>query len=422
MVSKRDEFPAAVSRAVSRRAGLHCSNPECGRATTGPQAFNELGVINIGVGAHITAAAPGGKRYDKSLTSEERSSPNNCVWLCQNCAKAIDSDETAFPIEKLRAWKEQRERRQRESICALPNSGIAILERRLSGHANMVWDVVVTPDGRRIVSASNDRTAKVWDASTGSELFTLKGHKAFVCSVSIASDSYRVATGAMDGEVIIWSLRNAEQLATLNHGSDDAKVSWRPDGNALITGGADGCLRLWRAADAAEVSKFSLHARPILKVACMRDNQRVVSVSADQTVRICDIDSLCCLKIFAGHTGDVNSVAITPDERFLVSASGDQTLRIWVLETGLCSRILYGHDEVVWRVAISPDGRILASGSGDDTVRLWDIETGKLLQKLSHPDCIAAVTFSQTDGRLVVGCDDAKIYIYGIESSKLPAS
>jgi WD40 repeat protein len=357
MVGKRVEFPAAVSRAVSRRAGLHCSNPECGRATTGPQAFNELGVINIGVGAHITAAAPGGKRYDKSLTSEERSSANNCVWLCQDCAKLIDSDETAFPIEKLRAWKEQRERRQLESISALPNSGIAILERRLSGHANMVWDVVVTPDGRRIVSASNDRTAKVWDASTGSELFTLKGHKAFVCSVSIASDSYRVATGAMDGEVIIWSLRNAEQLATLNHGSDDAKVSWRPDGNALITGGADGCLRLWRAADAAEVSKSSLHARPILKVACMRDNQRVVSVSADQTVRICDIDSLCCLKIFAGHTGDVNSVAITPDERFLVSASGDQTLRIWVLETGLCSRILYGHDEVVWRVAISPDGR-----------------------------------------------------------------
>ena len=54
MVGKRDEFPAAVLRAVSRRAGLHCSNPECGRPTTGPQAFDELGVINIGVGAHIT--------------------------------------------------------------------------------------------------------------------------------------------------------------------------------------------------------------------------------------------------------------------------------------------------------------------------------------------------------------------------------
>jgi hypothetical protein len=178
MVGKRDEFPAAVLRAVSRRAGLHCSNPECGRPTTGPQAFDELGVINIGVGAHITAAAPGGKRYGKSLTSEKRRSANNCVWLCQDCAKLIDSDETAFPIERLRAWKDQRERRQLESISALANSGIAILERRLSGHANMVWDVVVSPDGRRIVSASNDRTAKVWDASTGFELFTLKGHKA----------------------------------------------------------------------------------------------------------------------------------------------------------------------------------------------------------------------------------------------------
>jgi len=415
MVGKRDEFPESVLRAVSRRAGLHCSNPACDCPTTGPQAANELGVINIGVGAHITAAASGGKRYDKSLISEERSSADNCVWLCQNCAKLIDSDETACPIELLRAWKEQRERRQLEAISALSDSGIAILERRLSGHANMVWDVLVTQDGRRIVSASNDRTAKVWDVSSGSELFTLRGHKAYVCSISIASDSHRVATGAMDGEVIVWGLRNAEQLATFNHGSDDAKVSWRPYADGLITGGADGCLRMWRAVDATEVSRMPLHSRPILEVACMRDNRRVVSVSADQTVRMCDIDELRCLQVFAGHTGDVNSVAITPDERFLVSASGDQTLRIWALETGLCSRILCGHDEVVWRVAISPDGRILASGSGDDTVRLWDLETGKLLQTLPHPDCIAAVTFSQTDGRLVVGCDDAKIYLYRIQ-------
>jgi hypothetical protein len=64
MVGKRDEFPEAVLRAVSRRAGLHCSNPKCGSATTGPQASDELSVINIGVGAHITAAASGGKRYD----------------------------------------------------------------------------------------------------------------------------------------------------------------------------------------------------------------------------------------------------------------------------------------------------------------------------------------------------------------------
>jgi WD40 repeat protein len=121
--------------------------------------------------------------------------------------------------------------------------------------------------------------------------------------------------------------------------------------------------------------------------------------------------------VFSGHTGEVNSVAIAPDERFMVTASGDHTLRIWELETGNCSRVLLGHDEVVWRVAVSPNGRILASGSGDDTVRLWDIKTGALLQTLPHPDCIAAVTFSPMDGRLVVGCDDANIYVYAVDDA-----
>ncbi|MGJ4949011.1 hypothetical protein [Bradyrhizobium sp. HKCCYLS20291] len=79
-------------------------------------------MINIGVGAHITAAAPGGKRYAKSLTSEERRSPNNCIWLCQNCAKLIDSDETAFSTERLHDWKMRREVRQSELILALPDS------------------------------------------------------------------------------------------------------------------------------------------------------------------------------------------------------------------------------------------------------------------------------------------------------------
>lgn len=418
MAGQRDDFSEAVLRAVSRRVGLFCSNPGCRHPTTGPQVSDPLGVINIGVGAHIAAASPGGKRYDGSQTPQERSSAHNCIWLCQDCAKLIDSDEGAFSVETLRAWKDQQERKQLESISAAPNSGIATLERRLGGHTNMVWDVVVAPDGRRIVSASNDRTVKVWDSASGAELFTFGGHKAFVCSVAIASDSYRVATGALDGEVILWNLRDAKHLARVDHGADDAKVSWRPDGGGLITGGADGRLRLWQAEDATEVSSVSLHDRPVLKVACLRDNRRVVSVSADQTVRVCDMESQRCLKIFEGHTGDANSVAITPDERFLVSASGDHTLRIWILETGSCTQVIHGHDDIIWRVAISPDGKILASGSGDDTVRLWDIDTGKLLQTLPHPDCVAAVTFSQVDGRLVVGCDDAEIYVYRVKSSK----
>jgi len=61
--------------------------------------------VNIGVAAHITAASPGFCRYDPTLTSDERSSISNGIWLCQSCAKLIDSDESEYTIEKLRKWK-----------------------------------------------------------------------------------------------------------------------------------------------------------------------------------------------------------------------------------------------------------------------------------------------------------------------------
>jgi hypothetical protein len=417
--TNRDDFSPAVINALSRRSGQRCSNPACGRPTSGPRPSNDTGSINIGVAAHITSAAPGGKRFDSSLSPEERRSAHNGIWLCQDCGKLIDSDDITYSVAILNGWKEIAERTALEAISGTLEHGIAFLERRLSGHKNMVWDVAITSDGRKIVSSSNDMTAKVWDAASGSELCTLRGHNAFVCSVSIAPDSRQAATGALDGEVIIWDLQNAKRLAQLHHGASDAKVSWQTDGNFLVTGGADGHLRSWRAPDFSQPASVSLHSQPILKVACLRDKRHVVSVSADETIRICDLLDMKCVRIFTGHAGEVNSVAITPDECFLVTASGDHTLRIWNLASGECSKVLLGHDEVVWRVAISPDGKILASGSGDDTVRLWSVESGKLLQTLPHPDCIAAVTFSPVDKRLVVGCDDSHIYIYKIDPTRV---
>src|ERR1700686_2288603 len=241
----RDEFGADVIRALSRRTGQCCSNQNCGKPTSGLQPSNFMGVINIGVAAHITAAAPGGKRYDALLTPDERRAPKNGIWLCQNCGKLIDSDEITYSVSVLRGWKDQAERRAFEAISGHPKNAVAILERRLSGHTNMVWDVAVTPDGQRIVSASNDESVKVWDSASGAVLFTLTGHESFVCSLSVASNGSQLATGAMDGRIIIWNLFNADCLARLDHGAADAKVSWKPNASVLISGGADGRLCGW---------------------------------------------------------------------------------------------------------------------------------------------------------------------------------
>jgi hypothetical protein len=108
-MTDRDEFPRRVVIQLAARAGHNCSNPNCRRPTSGPDS--EQGTVNIGVAAHISAAAPGGPRFDSQLTSIERSAASNGIWLCQSCAKLIDSDPVNFTPDLLLSWKESSEAR-----------------------------------------------------------------------------------------------------------------------------------------------------------------------------------------------------------------------------------------------------------------------------------------------------------------------
>ena len=113
----RDDFSLKTKETLAKRVNYHCSNPECCKQTSGPQEDPE-GTINIGVAAHITAAAsgPGAARFDASLSSEERKSVKNGIWLCQSCAKLIDSDEASYTVEKIRRWKASAESKAKEAL------------------------------------------------------------------------------------------------------------------------------------------------------------------------------------------------------------------------------------------------------------------------------------------------------------------
>lgn len=104
----RDDFPEETKRAIAHRANLTCSNPKCGATTAGPQK-DPTKALNIGVAAHISAASQGGPRYSLELTTEQRKSAENGIWLCQNCAKIVDNDESLYTEKILLAWKTIRE-------------------------------------------------------------------------------------------------------------------------------------------------------------------------------------------------------------------------------------------------------------------------------------------------------------------------
>jgi hypothetical protein len=105
---QRDEFPEATKRVVAARVAYRCSNPDCRAPTAGPRL--ETGkTLNVGVAAHVSAAAPGGPRYDPTLSPEQRCDIRNAIWLCQNCAKLIDNDTQRFTSRVLLAWRELAE-------------------------------------------------------------------------------------------------------------------------------------------------------------------------------------------------------------------------------------------------------------------------------------------------------------------------
>lgn len=104
----RDDFSSRVKETLAKRVGHRCSNPKCRRLTSGPhEEFSRS--VNIGVASHITAAAANGPRYDSSLSPSQRAGILNGIWLCQICAKLIDSDITRYSSDLLYSWKREAE-------------------------------------------------------------------------------------------------------------------------------------------------------------------------------------------------------------------------------------------------------------------------------------------------------------------------
>lgn len=120
MASDRDNFPEKVIRTLQERAGNRCSNQNCACVTSGPHT-NPDKASRIGVAAHITAAAKNGPRFDPTLSTEERSSIQNGIWLCQSCSRLIDVDPENYPVAVLQQWRQNTEDQARQEIegCSL---------------------------------------------------------------------------------------------------------------------------------------------------------------------------------------------------------------------------------------------------------------------------------------------------------------
>ena len=137
---ERDDFNPKTTEILAKRASYICSNPDCRCLTLCPSEKDIEKYIYIGKGAHITAAARNGPRYDSSLTREQRFSIENGIFLCSNCSDMIDKNGGLdFSVEVLKKWKNDHESWVKENLNRSPQSLISVVngEHYAKGKGNI---------------------------------------------------------------------------------------------------------------------------------------------------------------------------------------------------------------------------------------------------------------------------------------------
>jgi hypothetical protein len=242
--------------------------------------------------------------------------------------------------------------------------------RTFAGHAKAVESVAFSPDGRRVLTGSWDTTAKLWEAETGKELRTFSGRSGPVSAVAFSPDGARALTGG-DTAVLSWDVETGQQLRSFPEGWS---VAFSPDGGRLLTGRGDGTATLWDAATVTPLRSFSGHASRLWSVAFSPDGRRVLTGSWDGTAKLWDAESGRSIRSFAGHLGPVKSAALSPDGRRILTGSADETTRLWDAETGECLAILVSFTDGSWAV-VDPTGRFDGSNDGDVEGLHWVVGT-----------------------------------------------
>jgi WD40 repeat protein len=299
----------------------------------------------------------------------------------------------------------------------------------LEGHSGGVLGVAVTPDGKRAVSASTDKTLKVWDLETGRVLNTLEGHSGGVLGVAVTPDGKRaVSAASCDNTLKIWDLETGCVLDTLEgHVYSVAGVAVTADGKRAVSASWDSTLKVWDVETGRELRTLRAYPGSVADVAVTLDGKRAVSASdgvdSASTLKVWNLETGSTLATLEGHSDGVLGVAVSPDGKRAVSASRDRTLRVWDLETDCAVRTLKGHSDGVVHVAITPDGKRAVSASMDKTLRVWDLETDCAVRTLKgHSDRVAGVAVIPDSKRAVSASWDSTLKVWDVETGSTLAT
>lgn len=255
----------------------------------------------------------------------------------------------------------------------------------LSGHKRSILEATFSPDGRQLVTASEDRTARLWDVTTGKLLRTFSGHKGGVRSVAFSPDGRVLATASVDQTAKMWDMATGRPLLTLSaHASGVVSVRFSPDGHRLITAYDDMTAKTWDTDSGnplltIEGPRHTSHGDGMRLVA-FSQNGKLIAIASGAVVTVWNSESGRKISLLSGQLDSISSVAFRPpDGAQLATASHDGTTRLWDIEAGQVVLDLFiGSGERISDVAFSKDGQYLAT-TGVQRLRQYPLNVKELL-------------------------------------------
>ncbi|KAG9070336.1 hypothetical protein KI688_009673 [Linnemannia hyalina] len=254
-----------------------------------------------------------------------------------------------------------------------------------------VRSVVFSPDSRRIVSGCENGAVQLWDCTSGKEVLGrypwsqswieplgIKRHTHCIRSLAYSPCGKRIASASNDKTVRLWNSETAACLFVLEgHTEWVASVRFSPDGRQLVSGSGDGTIRFWDSEMGEPGVVLSPSLGVIASLAISPDCRWVASGHADGDVQLWDMHSGSPGPVLQGHTKIVTGIAFSPDGQLIATTSNDRTVMLWDASTGDLISTFDGHWHSISYIAFSPDGLTIASGSNDGMVRLWEVNSGR---------------------------------------------
>ncbi|WP_433934897.1 protein kinase [Sorangium cellulosum] len=299
--------------------------------------------------------------------------------------------------------------------------------RAVFSHPDSVLDASYSPDGKRIVTASVDNTARVWNADGTGEPLVLRGHEERVFSAAFSPDGKRILTTSFDNTARVWNADGTgEPLVLRGHEDRFWSAAFSPDGKRIVTASwnklVQVCLvRVWNADGTSEPLVFRVYKETVLSAAFSPDGKRILTTSDDNTARVWNADSTGKPLVLRGHKKSVQSAAFSPDGKRILTTSDDNTARVWNADGTGKPLVLRGHEKSVQSAAFSPDGKRILTTSDDNTARVWNADgTGKPLVLRGHEKSVQSAAFSPDGKRIVTASDDNTARVWNASGNGEP--